>query len=264
VVTFKSILSDPKPKLTVYVDDMNLRLIGTSWGLMGSDWYGYDIATQVIYGARISLEVGLLSAFIGIVVGLGVGLMAGYLGKVVDEVLMRFTDMLLVIPGLPLLIVLVAVLGNSLGSSRLFVLILVIGFLGWMGFARVVRAQVLSLKERPFVEAAKAAGAGTAHITIKHIVPNIVGLIYVNLALAVPAAILSEAALSFLGLGDPTVISWGYMLNECCAPGAGAGTPQIWWWVLPPGISIALVSLAFVMIGFSLDTLFNPRLRERR
>ena len=186
--------------------------------------------------------------------------MAGYLGKVVDEVLMRFTDMLLVIPGLPLLIVLVAVIGNSLGPNRLFVLILIIGFLGWMGFARVVRAQVLSLRERPFVEAAKAAGAGAGHITSRHIIPNIVGLIYVNLALAVPGAILTEAALSFLGLGDVSVLSWGRMLNLVEENGA----QQIWWWVLPPGISIALVSLAFVMIGFSLDTLFNPRLRQRR
>ena len=200
------------------------------------------------------------SAVIGVVMGLVVGLIAGYLGRIVDEVLMRFTDMLLVIPTLPLLIVLVAVIGNSLGTSRLPILILVIGFLGWMGFARVVRAQVLTLKERPFVEAAKAAGAGNGHITIRHIVPNIVGLIYVNLALAVPGAILSEAALSFLGLGDVTVMSWGRMLNLVQTYSA----QKAWWWVLPPGISIALVSLAFVMIGFSLDALFNPKLRSRR
>jgi len=246
--------------MNVYMDDMNLKLYGTSWGLLGTDVYGYDIWSQLIYGARVSLAVGLLAAFIGIALGLLVGLMAGYMGNVVDEVLMRFTDMLLVIPGLPLLIVLVAVIGNSLGPGRLFALIVIIGFLGWMGFARVVRAQVLSLKERPFVEAAKAAGAGAGHITTRHIIPNIVGLIYVNLALAVPGAILSEAALSFLGLGDVTIISWGRMLNLVEINGA----QNIWWWVVPPGISIALVSLAFVMIGFSLDTLFNPRLRERR
>jgi len=258
-VTFTSASASTAP-LTVYLDDVNLKLVGTSWGLLGTDTYGYDIWSQLLYGTRVSLEVGLLSAFIGITVGLGVGLMAGYLGKIVDEVLMRFTDMLLVIPGLPLLIVLVAVLGNQIGSSRLVVLILVIGFLGWMGFARVVRAQVLSLKERPFVEAAKAAGAGPGHIVGRHVVPNIVGLIYVNLALAVPGAILAEAALSFLGLGDLTVASWGRMLNQVEENSAQA----VWWWVVPPGLSIALVSLAFVLIGFSLDTLFNPRLRQRR
>jgi len=261
-VTFRSstVSSNPTAPLNVFLDNMNLRLYGTSWGFLGTDSQGLDIWSQLVYGARVSLMVGLLSAFIGIFLGLIVGLIAGYMGKIVDEVLMRFTDMLLVIPGLPLLIVLVSVIGDSLGSSRLPVLILVIGFLGWMGFARVVRAQVLSLKERPFVEAARAAGAGTGHITTRHIVPNIVGLIYVNLALAVPGAILAEAALSFLGLGDVTVMSWGRMLNLV----ETTGSQRIWWWVLPPGLSIALVSLSFVMIGFSLDTLFNPRLRQRR
>jgi ABC-type dipeptide/oligopeptide/nickel transport system permease subunit len=241
----------------VQLDNLNFNLLGTSWGLLGTDSTGHDVFSQLVYGARISLIVGLLSAAIGIGVGLAVGLMAGYLGKVVDEVLMRFTDMLLVIPTLPLLIILIAVLQ---GHGTLPALILVIGFLGWMGFARVVRAQVLSLKERPFIEAAKAAGAGTGHITVRHILPNIVGLIYVNLALSVPAAILSEAALSFLGLGDTTVLSWGRMLNLVEEFSAG----RDWWWVIPPGISIALVSLSFVMIGFSLDAIFNPRLRQRR
>ncbi len=243
--------------LRVNLDDLNFQLLGTSWGLLGTDYTGHDVFTQLLYGARISLLVGLLSAAIGIVVGLGIGLVAGYVGKIVDEVLMRFTDMLLVIPTLPLLIILIAVLQ---GHGTLPALILVIGFLGWMGFARVVRAQVLSLKERPFIEAAKAAGAGTGHIARRHIIPNIVGLVYVNLALAVPGAILSEAALSFLGLGDPSVLSWGRMLNLVEI----SGSDSAWWWVLPPGISIALVSLSFVMIGFSLDSIFNPRLRQRR
>jgi len=257
-VTINSALSSATP-VNVYLDNMNLKIYGTSFGLLGTDYQGADVWSQLIYGARISLMVGLLSAFIGILLGLVVGLVAGYLGKVVDEVLMRFTDMLLVIPGLPLLIVLVTVLGGAFGSGRTLALILVIGFLGWMGFARVVRSQVLSLKERPFVEAAKAAGAGSGHITIRHILPNIVGLIYVNLALAVPGAILAEAALSFLGLGDVSVLSWGRMLNLV----ETTGSQKIWWWVIPPGLSIALVSVAFVMIGFSLDTLFNPRLRQR-
>jgi peptide/nickel transport system permease protein len=174
----------------------------------------------------------------------------------VDEVLMRFTDMMLVIPSLPLIIVLVAVLGPSLLN-----IIFVLGFLGWMGFARVIRSQVLSLRERPFIEAAKASGAGTGYITTKHIFPNIVSLTYVNLALSVPGAIVGEAALSFLGLGPQTVISWGQMLE--LAHGAATSAGLLWWWIIPPGIGIAVLSLSFILIGYALDEMFNPRLRKR-
>ncbi len=247
----------PQGQAGFSIRTFEMRLLGNSWGYLGTDNGGLDIFSQLIYGARISLFVGLLATFIGVGLGLVVGLIAGYMGKVVDEVLMRFTDMMLVIPGLPLLIVLVAVLGPGI-----WVLIGVIGFLGWMGFARVVRSQVLSLRERPFIEAAKASGAGTGYITVKHIFPNIVSLTYVNLALSVPGAIVAEAALSFLGLGDPTVISWGRMLEE--ARSTGAVTNLLWWWTVPPGISIALLSLSFILLGYALDDIFNPKLRKRR
>lgn len=244
---------------SINIDDFQLRMFGTAWGLLGTDYSGFDVYSQTIYGARISLFVGLLAAAIGISLGLVVGLMAGFLGKLVDEVLMRFTDMMLVIPALPLLIVLVAVLGTNIWN-----LILVIGFLGWMGFARVVRSQVLTLRERPFVEAAKASGAGPGRIIVKHIFPNIVSLTYVNLALSVPAAILTESALAFLGLSDPSVVSWGNMFQQLQTSGELIHFPPLWWWVLPPGFSIALVSLSFILIGYALDEIFNPRLRKRR
>jgi peptide/nickel transport system permease protein len=243
----------------INVDDFQMVLLGTAWGIFGTDFGGADVYTQTVYGARISLLVGLLAAGIGISLGLLVGMMAGFLGKLVDEVLMRFTDMMLVIPGLPLLIVLVAVLGPNIWN-----LILVIGFLGWMGFARIVRSQVLSLRERPFVEAARASGAGPGRIILKHVFPNIVSLTYVNLALTVPGAILSEAALSFLGLGDPSVVSWGNMFQHIESSQALQRVPPVWWWVLPPGLGIALVSLSFILIGYALDEVFNPRLRKRR
>ncbi len=239
------------------VRNFSFFLYGNTWGLLGTDDAGRDIFTQLAYGAQYSLAVGLLATFIGVGLGLVVGLMAGYLGKAVDEVLMRFTDMMLVIPGLPLLIVLVAVIGPSL-----FTIIVILGFLGWMGFARLVRSQVLSLRERPFIEAAKASGAGTGYITVKHIFPNIVGLTYVNLALSVPAAIVGEAALSFLGLGDDTVITWGKMLE--LSRETGSTTTLLWWWVVPPGVAIALISLSFILLGYAMDELFNPRLRKRR
>src|SRR5438128_9143539 len=145
---------------------------------------------------------------------------------------MRFTDMMLVIPALPLLLVLVAVLGPSLIN-----IIILIGFLGWMGFARVIRSQILSLKERPFIEAAKAAGAGTRRILSSHIFPNVVSLTYVNLALAVPGAIITEAALSFLGLGDPSSPSWGRILSRAQSYSSQA----VRRWGVPPGVAIALV-----------------------
>ena len=129
-----------------------------------------------------------------------------------------------------------------------------------MGFARIIRSQVLTLKERPFVEAAKAAGSGTGRIITRHIFPNIVSLTYVNLALTVPAAIITEAALGFLGLFDPSVPSWGHMFFTADTTG---GLTR-WWWVLPPGIGIAAVSLSFILIGYALDEIFNPKLRQRR
>jgi ABC-type dipeptide/oligopeptide/nickel transport system permease subunit len=243
----------------VNIDSLQLSAYGTAWGLLGTDYAGADIYSQFIYGSRVSLLVGLLSAGIGISLGLVVGLLAGFLGRYVDEVLMRFTDMMLVIPGLPLLIVLVAVLGPNIWN-----LIIVIGFLGWMGFARIVRSQVLTLRERPFIEAARASGAGTGRIIVRHVFPNLVSLTYVNLALTVPGAILSEAALAFLGLSDPSLISWGHMFEYLQISGVLVKFPPAWWWVLPPGFGIAAVSLSFILIGYALDEIFNPRLRKRR
>lgn len=254
-VTFEDDNVSPTKSASIGIDDFNIMLQGTAFGLLGTDGGGRDLFTQLVHGARVSLLVGLVAAALGVGIGLLVGLASGYLGKTADEALMRFADMMLVIPGFPLLLVIIALLGSSLTN-----LIIVIGVLGWMGFSRLVRSQVLSLKERPFVEAAKASGAGTTHIISRHIMPNIVSLTYVNLALSVPGAILSEAALSWLGLYDPTVMSWGRMLFNAEAVGAVFQ----WWWLVPPGLGIAIVSLSFVLIGYALDEVFNPRLRKRK
>jgi peptide/nickel transport system permease protein len=243
-------------KALVYIDNLNLWILGNSWGLLGTDGQGRDVFTQLVYGTQISLYVGLVSAVIGVFIGLLVGLVAAYVGGIVDEVLMRFTDALLVLPGLPLMIVLITVLAN--GQYNLNIFIMVIGFLGWMGFARVVRSQVLSLKERPYVEAAKAVGAGTPYILIRHILPNVVVLIYVTLALSVPGAIVAEAAFSFLGFIDVNRMSWGRMLNSVI------NKAQIWWVIIPPGLAIAGLSLSFILIGYAMDDILNPKLRARR
>jgi peptide/nickel transport system permease protein len=240
----------------IYLDDLKLQLLGSSWGLLGTDIVGRDVFTQLVYGTRISLYVGLVAAFLSVVIGLIVGLVAGYVGGAVDEVLMRFTDALLVLPSLPLMIILITIL--SAGQYNMNIFILIMGFMGWMGFARVIRSQVLTLKERPYVEAAKAVGAGTPYILVRHILPNVVTLIYVSLALTVPAAIVTEAAFSFLGFIDVNNMSWGRMLNGVLSK------PEIWWIVIPPGLAIATLSLSFILLGYAMDEILNPRLRMRR
>lgn len=239
----------------VYLDTVDMRLTGTGWGLMGTDHQGRDLWSQLMYGARISLYVGVLSTVLAVGIGLIVGLMAGYLGRVVDEILMRICDVLLVLPSLPLLIVLVAVLGTNVNN-----LIILLGALGWMGFARLVRSQVISLRERPFIEAARAVGASKTHIMLKHILPNVMSLVYVTLATTVPGNIVAEASLGFLGFTDPNRMSWGLMLNYVSENSAF----QNWWWVIPPGLCIALIAIAFIMFGYALDEILNPRLRLRK
>ena len=239
----------------VNITNFQLSLAGTAWGLLGTDGDGNDLLSRDIIGTTSSIIVGLTAAALGIGLGLIIGLIAGLVGGLLDEFLMRLTDVFLTIPFLPLAIILVVILTPSE-----LTIVMIIAFFSWMGFARVIRSQVLSLRERPFIEAARAAGSGNGRILSKHLFPNLVGLTYVNLALSVPGAIITYAALSFLGLGDPTVISWGSILSENFALSAETS----WWWVIPPGLAIAFVSLSFVLLGYALDEMFNPKLRKRR
>jgi peptide/nickel transport system permease protein len=244
---------------TVLLGNVNLLVYGNSFGLLGTDDYARDLFSQLIAGTQISFILGIVTAVVGVAIGLIVGLVAGYIGGATDEVLMRINDMLLVIPSLPLMIVLVFVLGQSLLN-----LIVVIGFLGWMGFARTVRSAILSLKERSFIEAVKSAGGGRFYIIRKHLIPNVFPLIYITLAMSVPGAIVTEAALSFIGLGPQDVMSWGRILAQYESSGnIATGAFTTWYWTIPPGVCIALLSLSFILIGFALDEILNPRLRER-
>jgi peptide/nickel transport system permease protein len=222
----------------------------------GTDNQGRSVLTLTIHGSKISLLVGLSATVITMLIGSTVGLIAGFRGGWVDQLLMRITDWGLVIPWLMLAISLASIFGQSL-----FVIILVIGLTTWPSTARLVRSQTLSVKERPYVERARALGAGSWHLITRHVLPNVMPVIMANTVLIVAIAILSETALSFLGLGDPLSKSWGLILEQ--ASNGGAATQGAWWWLGAPGICIVLVVLAFTMIGFALDQIINPRLRER-
>lgn|GEM_PF-984365 len=259
-ITFVDELSPEKDvKTTVYVDDFYLNLFGNSFGLMGTDHQGRDLFSQLIYGTRISLYLGIAVSVMTVVLGLSVGLAAGYLGGIADELLMRFNDLMLCLPGLPLLIVLAAVIGTTIEN-----LMIVMVLIGWNGFARVVRSMALSLKERPFVEAAKSVGAGTGYILWRHILPNVMAIVYVSLATSVPGAVTAEASLSWLGFYDPTRMSWGRMLHNISHLGGAAQAIVNPLWVLAPGLSISLLAVAFILLGYALDDILNPRLRLRR
>lgn len=256
---------------TVNLDDFNIILYGNIFGLLGTDnaansAYPRDIFSTLVYGTRVSLIVGILSALFGTVIGLFLGLIAGYVGGITDEAIMRVGDLFLVLPTLPLFIILVVALKLVYGVVSMWNIIIVLTLFGWMGFARSVRSMVLSLRERPFVEAAKAAGAGKLYIINRHLLPNVFALVYITLATAVPGAIITEASLSWLGLGDPMIPSWGKVLYDFESSGIAItrGLTEYWFWIFPSCIAIALLATAFILMGYALDEILNPRLRMRR
>jgi peptide/nickel transport system permease protein len=224
--------------------------------LMGTDELGRSILAEFIWSARISLVVGLMATIISSLLGAGIGIAAGYFGGWTGEIFMRITDGFLVIPWLPLAMVLAAALGHNY-----VIVIVIIGVTSWPGTARVVRADALRVRELPFIERAKAIGSGNLHIMNKHVLPNVFPLIFANTILVVAEAITAETELSFLGLGDPLNFSWGTMLHYAWA--SGAATLPAWWYILPPGIAIVFVVLAFTFMGTAFDEILDPRLRSR-
>lgn len=223
---------------------------------LGTDAQGRSVLTLLIWGARISLFVGLMATLISMLIGTFVGLTSGYFGHWIGAILFRLTEWFLVIPFLPLAIVLASVLGRSLVN-----IVIVIGVTSWPGTALLIRSQVLSIKERPYVERSRALGAGHRHLIGRHLLPNVVPIVFANTTLTVAVAILSETTLSFLGLGDPTRVSWGSMLDD--AYGVGAITTGSWWYFVPPGVCVVLVVLSFTLVGQALEEVLNPRLRQR-
>lgn len=222
--------------------------------LLGTNDVGQDLLSELIYGSRVSLTVGVVAAVVALFLGTTVGILAGYYPKRLGVVLMRTVDVVLILPFLPLLIILAAYLGRSLINT-----IIVIGVLIWAGPARVIRSQVLSLRSREYVLASRTMGAPDRWAIVRHVLPRTALLATGTFVRAVSTAILLEAALSFLGLGDPIQKSWGSILFWAQARGAFL-TPAWKWWVLPPGLMIMAASLGFALIAFAMEEKINPRL----
>ncbi len=241
---------DPKIRVNVVPDDILAPPDSDHW--LGRDDAGKDVLSLLIYGARVSLIVGFISSFFSMFIGTSVGLIAGYFGGRVSNILMRFTDFLMVIPDLPLMLVIISVWGRGLWK-----IILVISVLYWTYTARLVRSQVITVKERQFVLRAHALGASNFRIILRHIFPQVLPLVIAQAVLDISSSIIAESTLSFLGLGDPTLISWGVMLNFAFER---AISRMAWWFLLPPGFAIVWVSLSIILIGNALEEIVNPRL----
>ncbi|WP_406322673.1 ABC transporter permease [Streptomyces sp. NBC_01637] len=224
---------------------------------LGTDQFGRSVLALLVWGARVSLTVGLLAAFLCVAIGTVVGIVAGHFHGWYSTVLMRVTDWFLVMPTLVLAIALATVMDRSIWT-----VILAIGVTTWPTTARLVRAQTLAVESRPYIERARALGGGHGHIMARHVLPNVMPLVLAQTTLVISSAILTEATLAFLGLGDPTITSWGGMLQD--AREAGAVSAGDWWYLAPPGIAIALVALSFTLCGRAIESVLNPKLGVAR
>jgi peptide/nickel transport system permease protein len=234
----------------IETDEFSTKEIHGNWSHpLGTDSKGRDMLAMIVSGARVSLLVGLIATGIAIILGTIIGVLSAYLGGWADNALMRFTDVMMTFPFFLLLVLIVFIFGPSLAF-----IVLAIGLTGWTGTARLIRSESLSLRTREFIIAAKALGAGDNRVIFRHLIPNVISLIIIIATLSIPGVILAEAALSFIGLGDPTVSSWGIILE------AGQHSLNTAWWVaVEPGIMLFLTVLAFNFLGDGLRDAFDPK-----
>ena len=237
------------------IKDSKLIIGGKAFGIMGTDELRRDLAVGLLWGTPLALFIGLVVSIASVVLGLLYGVYAGFKGKKTDETMMRFNDVIYALPALPFLIILSVTISNSI--------FLMVGFLmifGWVGIAKVARSMSLQIKTRGYVDAANMMGQKDSKIIFKHILPQLLPYAFASIAISVPAAITTEAGLSFLGLGDPSFPTWGQILHD--ANTFGAAARGLWWWIMPPGVMIAITGLAFVFIGNALDAIVNPKLKR--
>ncbi len=237
------------------IPESTLIVGGKAFGIMGTDELRRDLAIGLLWGTPLALFIGIVVAIASVAMGLLYGVYAGYRGKKTDEAMMRFNDVIYALPALPFLIILSVTISNSI--------FLMIGFLtifGWVGIAKVSRSMALQIKTRGYIDAAEMMGQKKSRIIFRHILPQLLPYAFASIAISVPAAITTEAGLSFLGLGDPSFPTWGQILHD--ANVYGAASRGLWWWIMPPGVMIAITGLAFVFIGNALDVIVNPKLRR--
>ena len=235
--------------------DSQLIIGGKAFGIMGTDELRRDLALGLLWGTPLALFIGLAVAIGSVIIGLIYGVYAGYKGKLTDEAMMRGNDVIYALPALPFLIILAVTISNSI-----FVMIGFLMIFGWVGIAKVARSMSLQIKTKGYVEAAKMMGQKNSKIIFRHILPQLLPYAFASIAISVPAAITTEAGLSFLGLGDPSFPTWGQILHD--ANTYGAAPRGLWWWIMPPGVMIAITGLAFVFIGNALDSIVNPKLKR--
>jgi peptide/nickel transport system permease protein len=251
VVRVQVVVADPADQIA----PMRLTLGGTAFGLMGTDGLGRDLWQGLIYGFPVALLIAALTSLLSTLIGASLGVASGFAGGLTDSAIQRISDIVSNVPTLPLLIFLVSILGR-----HLWLIMLVLVAFSWPGLTILVRSMVLQLREGQLVESARAMGASRKRIMTRHVFPQVAPFIVAQMIFFAPGAILAEASLSFLGLGDPSIPTWGQMLEAGFR--TGALYVGYWWWVLPPGILIVITALAFMLLALALEPIFDPRLRR--